>query len=165
MHILIFKFGAKIVQIFNMERKNLKNFDQIKVRLLQFAESQKIPKTKFFEQNQLAASNFSGKGAESALSTDKIVQILTCYPELNSEWLLLGRGEMLRSATQSVGNISHSTAVGVNVNGNDINISYDPLLLPTVESLSDSVARLTAQNAQLLGELSRLISIVEKKAL
>ena len=147
-----------------MERKNLKNFDQIKVRLLQFAESQKIPKTKFFEQNQLAASNFSGKGAESALSTDKIVQILTCYPELNSEWLLLGRGEMLRSASQSVGNISHSTAVGVNVNGNDINISYDPLL-PTVESLSDSVAKLTAQNAQLLGELSRLISIVEKKAL
>lgn len=71
---------------------------------------------------------------------------------------------MLRSATQSVGNITHSTAVGVNVNGNDINISYDPLL-PTVESLSDSVAKLTAQNAQLLEELSRLISIVEKKAL
>ena len=122
-------------------------------------------KTKFFEQNQLAASNFSGKGAESALSTDKIVQILTCFPDLNSDWLLLGRGEMLRSATQNVGNISHSTAVGVNVNGNDINISYDPLLLPTVESLSDSVARLTAQNAQLLGELSRLIDIVQKKVL
>ena len=132
---------------------------------MQFAESQKIPKTKFFEQNQLAASNFSGKGAESALSTDKIVQILTCFPDLNSDWLLLGRGEMLRSATQNVGNISHSTAVGVNVNGNDINISYDPLLLPTVESLSDSVARLTAQNAQLLGELSRLIDIVQKKVL
>lgn len=131
--------------------------------MLQFAESQKIPKTKFFEQNQLTASNFSGKGAESALSSDKIVQILTCFPELNSDWLLLGRGEMLRSASQSVGNISHSTAVGVNVNGNDINISYDPLLLPTVESLSDSVAKLTAQNAQLLGELSRLITIVEKK--
>lgn len=129
---------------------------------MQFAESQKIPKVKFFEQNQLAASNFSGKGAESALSTDKIVQILTCFPELNSDWLLLGRGEMLRPATQSVGNISHSTAVGVNVNGNDINISYDPLL-PTVESLSDSVAKLTAQNAQLLGELSRLITIIEKK--
>lgn len=92
------------------------------------------------------------------------MSILSTFPNLNSDWLLLGRGEMLRSATQSVGNITHSTAVGVNVNGNDINISYDPLL-PTVESLSDSVARLTAQNAQLLGELSRLISIVEKKAL
>ena len=93
------------------------------------------------------------------------MSILSTFPELNSDWLLLGKGEMLRPATQSVGNITHSTAVGVNVNGNDINISYDPLLLPTVESLSDSVAKLTAQNAQLLGELSRLISIVEKKAL
>lgn len=101
---------------------------------------------------------------ESSLASSKITEILLRYPDLNSDWLLLGRGEMLRSATQSVGNISHSTAVGVNVNGNDINISYDPLL-PTVESLSDSVAKLTAQNAQLLGELSRLISIVEKKAL
>lgn len=99
---------------------------------------------------------------ESSLASSKITEILMQYPELNSDWLLLGRGEMLRSATQSVGNISHSTAVGVNVNGNDINISYDPLL-PTVESLSDSVAKLTAQNAQLLGELSRLITIIEKK--
>lgn len=101
---------------------------------------------------------------ESSLASSKITEILMQYPDLNSDWLLLGRGEMLRSASQSVGNISHSTAVGVNVNGNDINISYDPLL-PTVESLSDSVAKLTAQNAQLLGELSRLISIVERKAL
>lgn len=100
---------------------------------------------------------------ESSLASSKITEILLRYPELNSDWLLLGRGEMLRSANQSVGNITHSTAVGVNVNGNDINISYDPLLLPTVESLSDSVAKLTAQNAQLLGELSRLITIIEKK--
>lgn len=128
-----------------MERKNLKNFDQIKVRLLQFAESQKIPKTKFFEQNQLAASNFSGKGAESALSTDKIVQILICFPDLNSDWLLLGRGEMLRSATQSVGNISNSTAVGVNVNGNDINISNNTQqLVDTIARQAETIARQAA---------------------
>jgi len=146
-----------------MARKNLQNFDEIKTRLLQFAESQGIPKGEFYEKISLFPSNFAGKGGESALKSDNIVKVLTEFPELNSDWLLLGRGEMLRSATQSVGNIAHSTAVGVNVNGNDINISYDPLLLPTVESLSDSVAKLTAQNAQLLGELSRLISIVEKK--
>ena len=148
-----------------MERKNLQNFDEIKQRLLQFAESQKIPKGEFYEKISLFPSNFAGKGAESALKSDNIVKVLTEFPELNSDWLLLGRGEMLRPASQTVGNISHSTAVGVNVNGNDINISYDPLLLPTVESLSDSVARLTAQNAQLLAELSRLVSIIEKKIL
>ena len=152
-----------------MERKNLKNFDQIKVRLLQFAESQKIPKTKFFEQNQLAASNFSGKGAESALSTDKIVQILTCYPDLNSDWLLLGRGEMLRSLGQNVGNITHGTAVGVNVNGNDISITNNPLV-PAMDHLSKSVATLAssnaslvAENARLAAELTRLLTLLEQK--
>lgn len=146
-----------------MAKKNLQNFDEIKSRLLQFAESQGIPKGEFYEKISMFPSNFAGKGGESALKSDNIVKVLNEFPELNSDWLLLGRGEMLRSATQSVGNITHSTAVGVNVNGNDINISYDPLLLPTVESLSDSVAKLTAQNAQLLGELSRLITIIEKK--
>ncbi len=116
----------------------------------------------FYEKISVHPSTFSGKGLESALSSTTISDILNNYPELNSDWLLLGKGEMLRPSNQAVGNITHSTAVGVNVNGNDINISYDPLL-PTVESLSDSVSRLTAQNAQLLSELSRLISIIEKK--
>jgi len=136
---------------------------EIKSRLLQFAEQQGLKKEEFYRQIGIDGANFRGKNALSELGSEKIVSILSTFPDLNSDWLLLGRGEMLRSATQSVGNIAHSTAVGVNVNGNDINISYDPLLLPTVESLSDSVAKLTAQNAQLLGELSRLISIVEKK--
>lgn len=142
----------------------MEKLTEIKSRLLQFAEQQGLKKEEFYRQIGIDGANFRGKNALSELGSEKIVSILSTFPDLNSDWLLLGRGEMLRSATQSVGNISHSTAVGVNVNGNDINISYDPLL-PTVESLSDSVAKLTAQNAQLLGELSRLISIVEKKAL
>lgn len=131
-----------------MERKNLKNFDQIKVRLLQFAESQKIPKTKFFEQNQLAASNFSGKGAESALSTDKIVQILTCYPELNSEWLLLGRGEMLRQPATHI-----ATSPGDN-----------PSVVAFLNSkLEKTEAELALAN-QTIGELRYIIRQLREKA-
>lgn len=138
---------------------------KIKDRTLEYLKVSGITKQDFCEKTGISYSNMVGKSLQSELGGDQIYEILQKFPDLNSDWLLLGRGEMLRSATQSVGNIAHSTAVGVNVNGNDINISYDPLLLPTVESLSDSVAKLTAQNAQLLGELSRLISIVEKKAL
>lgn len=137
---------------------------KIKDRTLEYLKVSGITKQEFCEKTGISYSNMVGKSLQSELGGDQIYEILQKFPDLNSDWLLLGRGEMLRSATQSVGNIAHSTAVGVNVNGNDINISYDPLL-PTVESLSDSVARLTAQNAQLLGELSRLISIVERKAL
>lgn len=132
----------------------MEKLTEIKSRLLQFAEQQGLKKEEFYRQIGIDGANFRGKNAVSELGSDKIVSILSTFPELNSDWLLLGRGEMLRPANQTVGNISHSTAVGVNA-----------LLLPTVESLSDSVAKLTAQNAQLLGELSRLISIVEKKVL
>lgn len=143
----------------------MEKLTEIKSRLLQFAEQQGLKKEEFYRQIGIDGANFRGKNALSELGSEKIVSILSTFPDLNSDWLLLGRGEMLRPASQTVGNISHSTAVGVNVNGNDINISYDPLLLPTVESLSDSVSRLTAQNAQLLAELSRLVSIIEKKIL
>ena len=144
-----------------MQEKTAK-ISEIKGRFLQFLDTQNVSVYKFSTESGISKSQFSGKSLESELGGSQISEILTHFPELNSDWLLTGKGEMLRPASQTVGNISHSTAVGVNVNGNDINISYDPLL-PTVESLSDSVARLTAQNAQLLGELSRLISIVEKK--
>ena len=128
-----------------MARKNLQNFDEIKARLLQFAESQGIPKGEFYEKISLFPSNFAGKGGESALKSDNIVKVLTEFPELNSDWLLLGRGEMLRSATQSVGNIAHSTAVGVNVNGNDINISNNTQqLVDTIARQAETIARQAA---------------------
>lgn len=79
-----------------MARKNLQNFDEIKARLLQFAEIQGITKGQFYEKISMFPSNFAGKGAESALKSDNIVKVLTEFPELNSDWLLLGRGEMLR---------------------------------------------------------------------
>ena len=79
-----------------MARKNLQNFDEIKARLLQFAETQGIAKGQFYEKISMFPSNFAGKGAESALKSDNIVKVLTEFPELNSDWLLLGRGEMLR---------------------------------------------------------------------
>ena len=142
--------------------------DDVKSRLLQFADSQNFPKCEFYKKISIAQSNFSGSGTNSALSTDKIRHILNIFPDLNSDWLLLGRGEMLRSASQSIGNITHSTAVGVNVNGNDININNNPLV-PAMDNLSKSVAALASanadlvsENARLSAEVSRLTAIIEK---
>lgn len=70
--------------------------DIVKERLVQFAKHQEFMMMDFYKKILVAASNFSGDGANSALSTDKIVHILTIYPELSADWLLLGKGEMLR---------------------------------------------------------------------
>lgn len=112
-------------------------------------------------ENDKIVSAICNKSRSAGQTT--ILKLLQSMPDIDANWLMTGVGQMQRPISQTAGNISHSTAVGVNVNGNDINISYDPLLLPTVESLSNSVSRLTAQNAQLLGELSRLIDIIQKK--
>lgn len=70
--------------------------DNVKQRLLQYAKSQDVGMMEFYEKSSISQSNFSGKGGESALSTDKIIHILITFPDLNPDWLLLGKGEMLR---------------------------------------------------------------------
>lgn len=138
---------------------------KIKERVLEYIKINNLSKQDFCDKTGISYANMVGKSLQSELGGEQIYEILQRFPDLNSDWLLLGRGEMLRSVGQNVGNITHGTAVGVNVNGNDISITNNNPLLPTVEHLCESVRDLTTQNTQLLGELSRLISIVEKKAL
>lgn len=79
-----------------MEEKKVKSFDKIKQRLLQFAKSQGLIMGDFYKKIELAHSNFSGEALCSALKSDNIVKVLTVYPELSADWLLLGKGEILR---------------------------------------------------------------------
>ena len=76
----------------------MENFDEIKQRLLLFLEKQKIKKYDFYQKIDVSPSNFGGKGLQSSLSASKISEILTILPELNPDWLLLEKGEMLRKS-------------------------------------------------------------------
>lgn len=69
----------------------------IKERILYFIENQNIKKVDFFNNTGIASSNFKGEGKKSEIGGDKIVIILTVYPQLSAEWLLLGEGEMIKS--------------------------------------------------------------------
>lgn len=80
-----------------MQEKN-ENFDVIKKRILEFVEKQKIGKYNFYGKAGLSQSNFAGKSMLSALSSAKITEILMLFPELSPDWLLLGKGEMLRKS-------------------------------------------------------------------
>lgn len=69
----------------------------IKSRILHFIEKKDIKKGDFFEEIGISASNFKGDGLKSEIGGDKIVKILTFFPDLSSDWLLLGKEPMLRS--------------------------------------------------------------------
>lgn len=68
----------------------------IKDRILLFAASLNLAKKDFFYITGQSASNYKGNAMKSDIGSDKIVKILTKYPQLSAEWLLTGEGEMLR---------------------------------------------------------------------
>ncbi len=74
-----------------------KIFSPIKLRIFHFIENIGITKEKFYESTELSASNFKGLGAKSELGGEKIVKILTSFPQLSADWLILGKGKMLRA--------------------------------------------------------------------
>lgn len=69
----------------------------VKDRILTFIESTGVKKGEFFNKFGLAPSNFRGQSKQTGLNSDTIVRILTEYPQLSVEWLMAGRGEMLKT--------------------------------------------------------------------
>ncbi|MDN3621305.1 S24 family peptidase [Polaribacter undariae] len=69
-------------------------FTNIKERVLEISDFKGIGKEKFFSDLGVTYGNFKGKAKEKALSSDVLAKIVSKYPEINLEWLLLGKGEM-----------------------------------------------------------------------
>lgn len=97
-----------------------------KERILTFIKEMNIKQTDFFMQIEVAPSNFKGSAKKSELGSDKIVKILSLYPDLSPDWLLLGTGDMLRNNKERA-NLSIKTVENMTGNiGHDnhmVNIS------------------------------------------
>jgi transcriptional regulator with XRE-family HTH domain len=88
--------------------------EETKKRLLEFLTYLGIGQTKFEEKVGISRGLINNiKGGISSTTISKIAE---SYPELNTDWLLNGSGEMIRN-NQQVGN----------VNGNGIQITHNDL--------------------------------------
>ncbi|MDR2914243.1 MAG: peptidase S24 [Tannerella sp.] len=74
----------------------MEKISPIKDKILQFLEKQGISKTDFCEKTGISYANMKGKGLYSEIGGTQIGKILSYYSNLSPEWLLTGRGEMLR---------------------------------------------------------------------
>lgn len=85
---------------------------------------------------------------------DFIEKLKTLLPNLNDDWLLTGKGDMLK---QSLDNITNSTVVGANVSGNGNKISHNDLagIIKLQEGYQDMLKKSQEQ-------IDRLLSLVEK---
>ena len=74
----------------------MKNFSTQKDRILQFIDYKGISKNKFYIETGISNGILDKK---SGLSMDTIEKFYSTYPELNPEWLLTGKGPMLKEPT------------------------------------------------------------------
>lgn len=79
---------------------------RIKERILQLIDSQGITKEKFCNLVEINSSNLRGVTLESDPNARVVAKILTKYPQLSADWLLLGKGEMFKD---SQGDSQHSS--------------------------------------------------------
>lgn len=86
------------VKISTLQEK-MENISTIKERILTFIEKRGVKKADFYLNTGVSDSNFKGKNKNSQPGGDVLVKILTFYPELNGDWLLTGKGDMLKNET------------------------------------------------------------------
>lgn len=77
----------------------MEEISQIKKRILQYIEYKNITKQYFCEKTGISYGNMRGKSLKSELGGYQIAEILHIFGEISADWLLTGRGEMLRKTT------------------------------------------------------------------
>lgn len=65
-----------------------------KKRIVEFSNSKGLKPYRFCQKISIAENTFANK---SEISVENLVKVFTNYPELNFDWVITGRGEMLLS--------------------------------------------------------------------
>lgn len=128
----------------------MEKLTKIKSRLLQFAKNQGLKKEDFYAKIGIDGANFRGKNALSDLGSEKIVSILTIFPELNPDWLLLEKGEMLRKNNSK--NVNVTSSPQSNVTNGDMKIEAPAQLLDIVQQQQATISRQSELIERLLNE-------------
>ena len=102
----------------------MKDFSNIKQNILQFIERQNISKNKLYEKTGISNGTLSQKGG---MSESNIMKFLSAYTEVSAEWLLTGKGEMLKSSVQNIVQNSGKNSIN-NISGNIEQQNYNELM-------------------------------------
>ncbi|MDV3789369.1 DNA-binding protein [Elizabethkingia anophelis] len=110
----------------------------IKDRVLQIAEYKNISKELFFKELGLSYANFKGIQKKSALGSDAIDIILSKHNDISTEWLVLGKGDMLHNIATDL--ISANTAKQNPLNENSLSIHEKMnVLINSVTELKEDI--------------------------
>lgn len=97
----------------------------IKDKIFSFLEKKGISKTEFYAETGIESSNFKGKNRDSLPGSAMLVKILTKYPDLSADWLLTGKGEMLKTKEATSDSLADQQPSGRDKDTNKIRIAQD----------------------------------------
>ena len=117
----------------------MRKLTTIKERLLHFVDNQGIKKEDFYTKIEIDGANFRGKNLNSEFSVDKIVKILRLFPQISTDWLLFGNGEMLKDANAIP------------------KCSEPPVFYKTEETIKDKYIEVLEENRELHKEIKALL--------
>ena len=121
----------------------------VQSRLFDFISSKKISISDFER-----ACGYVHK-IKNSVGKRGLLDIQRKFPELNTDWLLTGEGEMLNDISSYIANSDHH---GTSVAGNGNNVNTTSALEKALESLMEQ-QRLTAKAQE---QVDRLLSLMER---
>ena len=126
----------------------------VKERLVKFLKYKGLSQKKFEETVGLA--NGYVNNIRRSVTSEKLQQIVRCFPDLNKVWLLTGEGEMIRQEVEKNTTITdnHTSVAG---NANHVNATS------TLDKALDEIAAQRMLVAKAQEQIDRLISLLEKQ--
>ena len=132
----------------------MENISTIKDRILTFLKSEGIKKADFYSTTGISDSNFKGKNLSSQLGGDAIVKVLTSYPNLSADWLLVGAGSMLKddlNGIQTADEANPSTLPTTSMNPSVGTPYYDIDFIGGFDEVFNSQVNIPATNIVIRG--------------
>lgn len=95
-------------------------FSMIKDRVIQLLEYKGIPKEEFYKKIGMSSASFRGAARQTPLNSNAIENILSELPDVSSEWLLMGKGAMLKiEESHSISHIAGNNGLNTLQLGNN----------------------------------------------
>ena len=125
----------------------MQKFSPIKKRILQFAETLRVSKRDFYKKTGISRGTLENN---TGITEDILVKFIATFPEISIEWLITGRGEMLRAVGAVRGQESPPEPP-------------QAAALPDQSALVAALQQTIATQAELIAELKRRCAGLEGK--
>ena len=142
-----------------------KKFSNIKERILYIADFYEISKEKFFLDLEITYGNFKGSAKERPVNSSFLEKLLTKFPDIDPDWLLLGRGEILRNpANVNAGNgqqvIADHNSGTINADNRQYYSDSPDVLRREIELLNEWIKEKDGQIKEKDGQISKLLALL-----